>query len=77
MEKLKWETKKVKIKDLIKLDINPRKIFEDKKKRLIESLDKFNLVEIPYVFSELMYDSQTDIIILGNVFENPELLGVS
>ena len=25
-EKLKWETKKVKVKDLIELDINPRKL---------------------------------------------------
>jgi uncharacterized phage protein (TIGR01671 family) len=29
-----------------------------------------------YAFSELMYDSQTDIVIQGNTFENPEILGV-
>lgn len=49
MDQLKWETKKVKVKDLIQLDINPRKISEDKKQKLVESLEKFNLVEIPAV----------------------------
>jgi hypothetical protein len=49
MTKLKWETKKVKVKDLVQLDINPRKISEEKKQKLKESLEKFNLVEIPAV----------------------------
>jgi len=53
MEQLKWETKKVKVKDLIQLDINPRKISEDKKQKLVESLEKFNLVEIPAVNTDL------------------------
>lgn len=49
MKKLEWETRKVKVKDLIKLEFNPRKITEEKRKKLIESLEKFNLVEIPAV----------------------------
>lgn len=53
MEKLKWETKKVKVKDLIQLSINPRKISENKKQKLIESLEKFNLVEIPAVNKDM------------------------
>lgn len=53
MEKLKWETKKVKVKDLIQLDINPRKISETKKQKLIESLERFNLVEIPAVNTDM------------------------
>lgn len=53
MEKLKWETKKVKVKDLIQLDINPRKISETKKQKLVESLERFNLVEIPAVNTDL------------------------
>lgn len=53
MEKLKWETKKVKVKDLIQLDINPRKISEAKKQKLVESLEKFNLVEIPAVNTDM------------------------
>ena len=52
-EKLKWETKKVKVKDLIELDINPRKISEAKKQKLIESLEKFNLAEIPAVNTDM------------------------
>jgi site-specific DNA-methyltransferase (adenine-specific) len=53
MEQLKWETKKVKVKDLIQLDVNPRKISEDKKQKLAESLERFNLVEIPAVNTDL------------------------
>ena len=53
MEHLKWETKKVKVKDLIQLDINPRRISEEKKQKLVESLEKFNLVEIPAVNTDL------------------------
>lgn len=53
MEKLKWETKKVKVKDLIELDINPRKISDAKKQKLIESLEKFNLAEIPAVNTDM------------------------
>ena len=52
-EKLKWETKKVKVKDLIELDINPRKISETKKQKLVESLERFNLVEIPAVNTDM------------------------
>lgn len=57
MEKLKWETRKVKVKDLIQLDINPRKISAEKKQKLVESLEKFNLAEIPAV--------NTDFTIIG------------
>ncbi len=53
MKELKWETKKVKVKDLIQLEINPRKITEEKKQKLIESLKKFNLAEIPAVNTDM------------------------
>lgn len=53
VEKLKWETKKVRVKDLIELDINPRKISDAKKQKLIESLEKFNLAEIPAVNTDM------------------------
>mgnify|MGYP003402574585 FL=1 len=59
MDKLKWETKKVKVSDLVQLDINPRKITDEKKQRLVDSLDKFNLVEIPAV-------NTNNVIIGGN-----------
>lgn len=53
MEKLVWETRKFKVKDLIPLSINPRKISEEKRQELIKSLEKFNLVEIPAVNTDL------------------------
>jgi len=53
MKKLEWTTKKVMVKELIKLEFNPRKITEDKRKKLIESLEKFNLVEIPAVNTDM------------------------
>lgn len=46
---LEWKTVKVKPNDLIELEYNPRKITEEKRKKLIESLNKFNLVEIPAI----------------------------
>jgi len=49
MKKLEWTTEKIKVADLIELEFNPRKISEEKRKKLIESLEKFNLVEIPAV----------------------------
>lgn len=57
MNNLKWETIKVKVKDLIQFDINPRKISEEKKEKLKRSLEKFNLVEIPAI--------DTDMTIIG------------
>lgn len=53
MKNINWETKKVKIKDLVQLDINPRKISDAKKKKLIESLQKFNLADIPTVNKDM------------------------
>ena len=53
IKKLSWETKKVKVCDLIPLNFNPRKITEDKRQKLIESLEKFNLAEIPAVNTDL------------------------
>lgn len=53
MKQLEWKTKQVKVSDLILLDINPRKISDDKKKKLIESLEKFNIAEIPAVNTDM------------------------
>lgn len=46
---LEWKTISVKVKDLIPLEFNPRKISEEKRLKLTKSLEKFNLVEIPAV----------------------------
>lgn len=53
MKKLEWTTEKIKVADLIELEFNPRKISEEKRKKLIESLEKFNLVEIPAVNTDM------------------------
>lgn len=53
MKKLAWETIKVKVKDLVLLELNPRKISEENKQKLIESLEKFNLVEIPAINTDM------------------------
>lgn len=53
MKKLAWETKQVKVEDLIPLDFNPRTISEEKRDKLIKSLEKFNLAEIPAVNTDL------------------------
>lgn len=57
MINLFWETKKVKVGDLKTLDFNPRKITEEKRQKLIKSLEKFNLAEIPAV--------NTDMVVIG------------
>ena len=49
MEKLIWTTQQKKVSDLIQLEINPRKITEEKKAKLKQSLEKFDLVEIPAI----------------------------
>ena len=49
IEKLEWKTVKRKVKVLVPLDINPRKISPERQQKLIESLNKFNLAEIPII----------------------------
>lgn len=46
---LKWSTVKRIVSELLPLSFNPRKITEEKKEALIESLKEFNLVEIPII----------------------------
>ena len=44
-----WSTEKRNAKDLISLPFNPRKLSDKQRKDLEESLEKFNLVEIPAI----------------------------
>ena len=46
---LQWTTVKRKVKDLLPADFNPRKITDEKRRKLERSLEKFNLVEIPVI----------------------------
>mgnify|MGYP001765955805 CR=1 FL=1 len=46
---LEWKTEQRKVNDLLPLEINPRKITEAKRMKMIESLQRFNLVDIPVI----------------------------
>lgn len=48
-KKLTWTTEKRKPSDLIQLEFNPRKITEARQQKLLESLEKWDLVEIPAI----------------------------
>ena len=49
LDKLKWHTEKRVVEDLIPHPKNPRRLTDEQKARLLESLDKFNLAEIPAI----------------------------
>ena len=49
MDKLEWRTEQRKVKDLIPYEKNPRKISDEQVRQLKESLEKFNVVEIPAI----------------------------
>lgn len=49
LTKLEWSTVKRHVNDLFPLEINPRKISSERQKKLQESLEKFNLAEIPII----------------------------
>lgn len=46
---LEWSTVQRLVKDLVPCDFNPRQITDSELKKLKESLEKFNLVEIPVI----------------------------
>jgi len=47
--KLKWTTQQRKVSELIPYDFNPRKLTPEQEQKLKESLEKFDLVEIPAI----------------------------
>lgn len=49
MKTLNWTTEKRKVKDLIEFEYNPRFMTDERKQKLLASLEKFNLVEIPAI----------------------------
>ena len=48
-DKLEWKTEQRRVNDLCPLEINPRKISETQRMKMIESLQRFNLVDIPVI----------------------------
>lgn len=49
MTSLIWTTQKRKVKDLIPYELNPRKLTDEQASRLKESIERFNIVEIPAI----------------------------
>ena len=49
---LEWHTEKVKVKELVPCEYNPRKITPERLEKLKKSLEKYNLAEIPAVNSD-------------------------
>lgn len=46
---LEWHNEKRKVKDLVPFEFNPRNLSEEKKQLLINSIEKFNLAEVPAI----------------------------
>ena len=46
---LEWRNEKRKVKELVPYEFNPRILTEEKKERLIKSIEKFNLAEVPAI----------------------------
>lgn len=51
---LEWHTEKIKVKDLVPCEYNPRKITPERLQKLKNSLEKYNLAEIPAVNTDMM-----------------------
>jgi hypothetical protein len=59
MEKLQWSTVQRRVRDLVPLGYNPRKLTIEKRQKLLESLEKFDLVEIPVINTD-------NVLVAGN-----------
>lgn len=70
---LQWHTKTVRVGDLKGLPNNPRKISETERNKLMRSLEKWNVVEIPVCNIDLTVISGNQrvsaLILLGREFE--------
>lgn len=74
---LDWHTEKRLVKDLIPYEFNPRTLTEDKKQKLIDSIEKFNLVEIPVInLDNTIIAGHQRIIILGVLERENEIIDV-
>ncbi len=49
LQPLEWHTEHRIVKDLIPYEFNPRAVSEEKRQKLIDSIKKFNFVEIPVI----------------------------
>lgn len=74
---LEWRTEKRRVKDLIPYEYNPRILTEAKKQKLRESLEKFNLAEIPAINTDdIIIAGHQRIIVLMEIGRGEELIDV-
>lgn len=74
---LEWSTEKRKVKDLIPYKYNPRKLSEEKKQKLRESLEKYNLAEIPAVnTNDVIIAGHQRIVVLMEIGRGEEIIDV-
>ncbi len=74
---LQWTTVTRKVSDLVPYEFNPRKLSDEKKAKLIESLERFNLVEIPVIdFDGIIIAGHQRIKVLIAVGRGDEIIDV-
>lgn len=74
---LEWSTEKRRVSDLIPYEYNPRKLTEEKKQKLRESLEKFNLAEIPAInTNNIIIAGHQRVIVLLELGRGEELIDV-
>jgi hypothetical protein len=77
MEQLKWITVQRKVCDLIPNPENYKKLSETKKKKLIASLEKFGLVDIPVIdFDEMLLSGHQRLVCLIVMERENEVIDV-
>jgi DNA modification methylase len=74
---LEWTTEKRKVKDLIPYEYNPRMLSETKKQKLRDSLEKFNLAEIPAINTDnIIIAGHQRVLVLMEIGRGDELIDV-
>lgn len=74
---LEWTTEKRRVRDLIPYEYNPRILTEEKKQKLKESLEKYNLAEIPAInTNDLIIAGHQRVIILMEIGRGEDIIDV-
>ena len=74
---LEWHTTQRRVRDLVPLSYNPRILSEEGRQRLLHSLRKFNLVEIPAInLDNVVLAGHQRLAILLDVGRGEELIDV-
>ena len=77
LQPLEWHTEQRIVKDLIPYEFNPRSMKEEQKQKLIDSIEKFNLVEIPVInLDNTIIAGHQRIVILGILEREEEIIDV-